>query len=170
MLSEKLVNALTEQVNKEWFSAYVYLDVQNYFESESLDGFSNWFDIQVQEERDHAKLFMQYLWDNGVKIQLKAIEAPNTNFKSYDQPLKAVLQHEQFITKSINDIYALAYEEKDFRTMQFLDWFVKEQGEEEKNTEGLVKKFELFGNDPKGLYLLDAELAKRVYAAPSLVL
>lgn len=113
---------------------------------------------------------MQYLWNNGVKINLKAIDAPNTDFKSFGDPLKAALAHEQFITKSINDIYALAYEEKDFRTMQFLDWFVKEQGEEEKNTEDLVKKFELFGNDPKGLYLLDADLAKRVYAAPTLVL
>ena len=170
MLSKKLVKALNEQVNKEWFSAYLYLDIQNYYASESLDGFTNWFDIQVQEERDHAKLFMQYLWNNGVKINLKAIDAPNTDFKSFGDPLKAALAHEQFITKSINDIYALAYEEEDFRTMQFLDWFIKEQGEEEKNTEDLVKKFEPFGNDPKGLYLLDADLAKRVYAAPTLVL
>lgn len=85
-------------------------------------------------------------------------------------PLTAALEHEREVTASINNIYAAAYEAKDFRTMQFLDWFVKEQGEEEKSTEDLVKRFELFGNDAKGLYMLDAELGARVYAAPSLVL
>lgn len=170
MLDKKLVKALNEQVNKEWFSAYLYLDIYNYYASENLDGFANWFQIQTQEERDHAMLFMQYLWNNGVKIKLKEIAAPDTDFKEFRDPLAAALKHEQFITKSINDIYALAYEVKDFRTMQFLDWFVKEQGEEEKNTEGVLKKFELFGSDPKGLYMLDNELGARVYAAPTLTL
>ena len=170
MLDKKLVDALTKQVNKEWFSAYLYLDMYNYYASETLDGFANWFHVQVQEERDHAMLLMQYLWNNGVKVDLKKIDAPDTDFKDYGEPLKAALEHERYITSSINDIYAAAYDKKDFRTTQFLDWFVKEQGEEEKNTESVLKKYKMFGKDPKGLYMLDSDLAPRVYAAPTLVL
>lgn len=170
MINKKLVKMLDEQVNKEWFSAYLYLDIYNYYASENLDGFANWFNIQTQEERDHALLFMQYLWNNGIKIKLKEIKAPDTDFKDFREPLQEAFEHEQFITQSINEIYAEAFEQKDFRTMQFLDWFVKEQGEEEKNTEAVIKKFDLFGKDPKGLYLLDTELASRVYTAPTLTL
>lgn len=170
MLDKKLVELLTEQVNKEWFSAYLYLDIYNYYASESLDGFANWFHVQTQEERDHAMLFMQYLWDNGVRVKLKKIAAPDTDFKDFRDPLQAAFKHEQYITGSINEIYNAAYQLKDFRTMQFLDWFVKEQGEEEKNTESVIKKYDLFGKDPKGLYMLDNELGSRTYAAPTLAL
>ena len=85
-------------------------------------------------------------------------------------PLKKALEHEQYVTSIINCIYAAAYDDRDFRTMQLLDWFVKEQGEEEKNASDLITKMELFGSDAKGLYMLNSELKARVYAAPSLVL
>ena len=170
MLSEKVAALLNEQVNKEFYSAYLYLDFSNYFEARGLDGFANWYKIQAQEERDHAMLFYQYLHNNSAKVTLDAIAKPDKVMDSDMAVLKAGLEHELYVTGLINDIYAAAYEVKDFRTMQFLDWFVKEQGEEETNADSLIKKFELFGDDPKSLYMLDNELGARVYSAPSLVL
>ena len=124
----------------------------------------------AQEERDHAILFTQYLQNNSMKVTLAPIPKPDKEFSAFDQPLAAGLEHERYVTGLIHNIYDAAYTVKDFRTMQFLDWFVKEQGEEEKNSEDLIRKFELFGHDSKGLYMLDSELAARVYTAPSLVL
>lgn len=170
MLKKEISNLLNEQINKEFYSAYLYLDISNYYYDEGLDGFGNWFRIQAQEERDHALLFLQYMQNNGEKITLNEIKAPNITFSDKKVPLEEALKHEQFITASINNIYAEALAVKDFRTKQFLDWFVMEQGEEEKNSEDLIKKYELYGNDSKSLYMLNSELAQRIYAAPSLVL
>lgn len=170
MLNPEVSKLLNEQVNKEFYSAYLYMDMANYYADQSLNGFENWFIVQMQEERDHALLFRQYLLNNGEKITLMEIAAPNGSFKDFRAPLTKALEHEQFVTASINNIYEAAYKNKDFRTMQFLDWFIKEQGEEEKNAEDNIKKFDLFGGDPKGLYMLDNELKARVYTAPSLVL
>jgi ferritin len=170
MLNEKVAALLNEQVNKEFYSAYLYLDFSNYFESRGLDGFANWYKIQAQEERDHAMLFYQYLHNNNDTVTLHAIAKPDKVLDSDMTVLKAGLEHEIYVTSLINDIYAAAYEVKDFRTMQFLDWFVKEQGEEETNANDLISKMELFGSDPKSLYMLNSELATRVYNAPSLVL
>jgi len=170
MLSEKVAALLNEQVNKEFYSAYLYLDFSNYFEARGLDGFANWYKIQAQEERDHAMLFYQYLHNNNAKVTLDAIAKPDKELDSDMTVLKAGLEHEIYVTSLINNIYAAAHEVKDFRTMQFLDWFVKEQGEEETNANDLISKMELFGSDPKSLYMLNSELAGRVYNAPSLVL
>ena len=161
---------LNNQVNAEFYSAYLYLDMANFYKNEGLDGYYNWYKVQAQEERDHALLFMDYLQQNGVEVVLEAIAKPDKEFKEFIDPLKAGAEHERFVTGLIHDIYAAAYEEKDFRTMQFLDWFVKEQAEEEDNADDMVKKFELFGNDSKGLYQLDNELKSRAYSAPSLTL
>lgn len=170
MIKENVANLLNEQINKEFFSAYLYMEIANYYVEQGLNGFANWYQIQAQEERDHALLFVKYMQNNGLKITLKAIDSPTTQFANNKEPLALGLSHEQFVTESIHTIYDSAYTNKDFRTMQFLDWFVKEQGEEETNAEDLIKKMELFGSDSKGLYLLDNELSTRVYAAPSLVL
>ena len=170
MLSAKVVELLNNQVNAEFYSAYLYLDMANYYKNEGLDGYYNWYKVQAQEERDHALLFMDYLQQNGVEVVLEAIAKPDKEFKAFIDPLKAGAEHERLVTSLIHDIYAVAYEEKDFRTMQFLDWFVKEQAEEEDNADDMVKKFELFGNDSKGLYQLDNELKSRAYSAPSLTL
>ena len=168
---DKKVSALiNDQINKELYSAYLYLDVANYYGSVGLDGFENWYRIQAQEERDHAMLFYQYLQNNGEKVTLEAIAKPDKVLDSHMAPLKAGLEHEQYVTSLINTIYEAAFEVKDFRTMQLLDWFVKEQGEEEKNASDMITKMELFGNDAKGLYMLNSELGARVYSAPSLVL
>ena len=170
MLNEKVHVLLNEQINKEFYSAYLYLDFANYFESVGLDGFANWYRIQAQEERDHALLFYDYLQNNGARVTLEAIAKPDKTFDAHIDVLKAGLAHEEYVTSLINDIYAAAYEVRDFRTMQFLDWFVKEQGEEEKNATDLIDKMTLFGGDPKSLYMLNSELGARVYTAPSLVL
>jgi len=170
MLDKKVVELLNQQVTKEFYSAYLYLDFSNFYYDQGLDGFGNWYKIQAQEERDHAMLFIQYLQNNGEKVTLDSIDKPSVELKSAKEVLGEGLKHEQYVTSLIHGIYEAAYAVKDFRTMQFLDWFVKEQGEEENNADNLVKRFELFGDDPKSLYMLDNELSTRVYTAPSLVL
>lgn len=169
-MNSKVSQLINEQINKEFYSAYLYLDFANYYASVGLDGFENWYKIQAQEEMDHAMLFYQYLHNNDEKVTLEAIEKPDKIFEDNMAPLKAGLEHEKYVTSLINNIYAAAFEDKDFRTMQLLDWFVKEQGEEEKNAADLITKLELFGSDAKGLYALNSELASRVHSAPSLTL
>lgn len=166
----KVAEMLNTQINKEFYSAYLYLDFSNYYESKGLSGFANWYMIQAQEERDHALLFLRYLQNNDCAVNLMPVDKPDKKYGGFLDPLKYGLEHEKYVTSLINDIYEAAYMAKDFRTMQFLDWFIKEQGEEEKNASDLIAKFELFGGDPKGLYSLDNELGQRVYTAPSLVL
>lgn len=170
MLDRKVVELLNQQVNKEFYSAYLYLDFSSFYKDKGLDGFANWYQVQAQEERDHAMLFYQYLHNNNVRPVLETIDKPAKALETLKDPLTAALEHEEYVTGLINQIYAAAQEVKDFRTTQFLDWFVKEQGEEETNAHDLITKMDLFGSDPKSLYMLDSELKARVYAAPSLVL
>ena len=170
MLNEKVANLLNDQINKELYSAYLYLDFAVYYDEEGLDGFANWYKIQAMEERDHALLMLQYLQNNGEKVTLEAIAKPDKELNDRVQVLKFGLEHEQYVTSLIHNIYGAAYDVRDFRTMQFLDWFVKEQCEEEKNAEDMIRKMELFGDDANGLYMLNSELAARVYSAPSLTL
>ena len=170
MVNPKVHALLNQQINKEFYSAYLYLEFSNYFKAKSLDGFANWYMVQAQEERDHAMLFYTYLQNENMTVTLEAIDKPDKTFECDMDVLKAGLEHEIYVTSLINDIYAAAYEGRDFRTMQFLDWFVKEQGEEETNANDFISKLELFGSDPRSLYLLNQELAARVYTAPSLVL
>ena len=162
---DKNVSALlNDQINKELYSAYLYLDMSNFYASKGLDGFANWYEIQAKEEQDHAMLIYQFLHNNSETVTLEAIAKPDKVFETLMDPLTAALEHEQYVTSLINTIYAAAQTANDFRTVQFLDWFVKEQGEEEKNSS------DLFGGDAKGLYMLNSELGTRVYSAPSLVL
>jgi ferritin len=126
--------------------------------------------IQAQEERDHALLFLKYMQNNGLEITFKPIEQPDQVFDSVLKPLEVAAEHERYVTELINNIYHQCHQDKDYRTMKFLDWFVDEQMEEEENADKMVSRYKLFGSDPKGLYSLDQEYAARVYAAPSLVL
>ena len=148
-MNDKVHALINQQINKEFYSAYLYLNFSNYFEEVGLDGFANWYKIQAQEERDHAMLFYQYLQNENQKVTLEAIDKPDLNAVCHMDVLKAGLEHEKYVTSLINDIYGEAYEARDFRTMQFLDWFVKEQGEEETNANDLISKMELFGSDSK---------------------
>ena len=170
MLNQKVADLLNVQINKELYSAYLYLHFSNFYHEQGLDGFANWYQVQAQEERDHAMLFVKYLQNTDAPVTYEAIDKPSVELKERMDPLAAGLKHEQYVTGLIHAIYEAAYEARDFRTMQFLDWFVKEQGEEETNASDLVKKMELFGGDAKALYMLDSELGGRTYSAPSLVL
>ncbi len=170
MLNDKIVALINNQINKELFSAYLYLQFANHFVDAGLDGFAHWYTIQAQEERDHAMLFLKYLQNNDGRVVFGPIDAPTPDAKSHMDILKVGLAHEGYVTSLINAIYDVAQTLKDFRTVQFLDWFIREQGEEEKNANELIKKMELFGSDPRGLYMLDKELGARTYSGPSLVL
>lgn len=169
-MNEKVSALLNEQVNKEFYSAYLYLDMANFYTQKGLDGFANWYEIQAKEEQDHAMLMYQYLQNSGEKVTLEAIAKPDKKFETLMDPLTAGLEHEKYVTSLINNIYAAAIEVNDYRTTQFLDWFIKEQGEEEKNSMDLITKMELFGDDARSLYMLNSELAARVYSEPSLTL
>ena len=167
-MDKKVSELLNDQINKELYSAYLYLDMANFFDSKGLDGFANWYEIQAKEEQDHAMLIYKFLHNNSETVTLGAIAKPDKEYKELMDPLAAAYAHEQYVTSLINAIYAAAQAVSDFRTVQFLDWFVKEQGEEEKNSADLITKMELFGSDAKGLYMLNSELGGRVYSAPSL--
>lgn len=163
MLNKKIAELLNEQVNKELYSAYLYLDFANYYADEGLDGFAHWYEVQAQEERDHAFMIRRYLLNSGEKVTFAAIAKPDKTFASHMAPLEAGLEHEKYVTSLITAIYHEAFAQKDYKTMQFLDWFIKEQGEEETNADDLIKKMKLFGGDAKGLYALNQELLSRVY-------
>ena len=156
-MNDKIASLLNQQITKEFYSAYLYLDMANFYDEMDLDGYANYYMIQAQEERDHALLFMKYMQNNGLKVTLEAIDKPDKTFETVLDPLVAAAEHERYVTSLINDIYHEAHQAKDYRTMKFLDWFVDEQGEEEDNADSMVSRYKLFGTDPKGLYLLDQE-------------
>ena len=167
-LDTNVGNILNQQINKEFYSAYLYLTFADFYEEQGLKGFANWYVIQSQEELAHARILRRYLLDNDWTPTMEAIAKPDLTFSKVVEPIKAAYEHEQFITASINECYAVAQKANDFRTMQLLDWYVKEQGEEEANASDLLKAVELFGGDPKNLYDLDRENAARVYVAPTM--
>lgn len=167
-LDSSVGNILNQQINKEFYSAYLYLTFADFYEEQSLKGFANWYVIQSQEELAHARILRRYLLDNDWTPTMEAIAKPDLTFTKVVEPIKAAYEHEQFITASINECYAVAQKANDFRTMQLLDWYVKEQGEEEANASDLLKAVELFGGDPKNLYDLDRENAARVFVAPTM--
>ena len=169
-MNDKIAFLLNQQINKEFYSAYLYLDMSNYYDSLDLDGYANYYMVQAQEERDHALLFMKYMQSIGLKVTLEAIDKPDKVFSCVLDPLEIAAEHERYVSALINDIYHECHQAKDYRTLKFLDWFVDEQREEEDSADAMVSRYKLFGQDPRGLYLLDQEYAARAYAPPSLVL
>ena len=161
MLNAKVKELLNDQVNKEMYSAYLYLDFSGFFGGKGLSGFAAWYKKQAQEEMVHAFKIYDYIHANDEKVELLAIEKPNVALNDELQVLKEGLKHEQYVTSLIHNIYKVAMEEKDYRTMQFMDWFIKEQCEEEENATELIDKFEKFGKDAAALYSLNKELGKR---------
>lgn len=166
-MDKKVYELINDQINKELYSAYLYMQFADYYKEEGLEGYANWYEIQAQEERDHALIFRKYLHENGEHVKLLAIDQPDKKFSNYLEPLEAGLEHEKYVTSLINDIYAAAEAVKDYRAMKFLDWFIEEQQEEEDNAETMIQKMKLFGGDSKGLYDLDQEQKARVYSVPS---
>ncbi len=166
-MDQHVYELLNQQINKELYSAYLYLSIADYFDEEDLDGFSNYFFIQAQEERDHALIFRNYLHDNDCKVKLLPIDQPTKEFSEYMDALEATLEHEKYVTSLINDIYAAAQKVNDYRTMKFLDWFIDEQLEEEDNARTMISKMKLFGTDARSLYELDQEYLARTYTTPT---
>ncbi len=166
-MDQRVYELINDQINKELYSAYLYLSFADYYEEEGLDGYANWYEIQAQEERDHALIFRNYLHENGEKVKLGPIAAPDKTFSSYIEPLEAALEHEKYVTSLINDIYAAAEAVKDYRAMKFLDWFIDEQMEEEDTADDMITKMRLFGCDARSLYELNQEYAARTYTVPA---
>ena len=166
MISEKMDKAFNEQINKELFSEYLYLSMQAYFERLNLTGFTNWMTVQVQEEHAHAMGMYNYLHERGGKVELMAIDKPQTDWESPLDVFKNVLEHEKYVTSRINALMDVAEEEKDRAALSFLDWYLKEQVEEENTVGGVLAKLELIGDDKHALLLLDKDLETRTFVAP----
>ncbi len=162
MICKKIRDAFNEQVMHETFSAYLYLSIAAYLESKGFEGMGVWYRAQVEEELIHAMKFFDHILERGGKIELLAIEKPQTTWASPLEAFKAALAHEQFITGKINELYALADKEKDYASRSMLLWFVDEQVEEEVNAERNVQMLEMTGKDGHGLILLDREMGARV--------
>ncbi len=163
MLDKKMNKALNKQLNEELFSAYLYLSMSAWFDSIGLKGFANWMMVQYQEETEHAMKFYNYIQSRGGDIKLLAIKQPPAEWNSPLHAFKETLKHEQFITKCINDLADLAESLRDRPTMNFLQWFIDEQVEEEENDRDIIQRLELIGESKHGLFMLDRELGERVY-------
>lgn len=166
MLTEKLCQALNNQLNNELYSAYLYLSMSSYAASIGLKGSANWFMVQYQEEMVHAMKFYNYINSRGEHVKLQAIAAPPSEFNSLLDMFEQTLKHELSITASINELTDLALSEKDHATNIFLQWFVTEQIEEEENDRDIIGKLKLIGDNGQGLLMLDNELAARVFVPP----
>lgn len=167
MISPKLQDAINAQINAEFWSAYLYLSMAMHFESQGHSGVANWFRIQFKEEQAHAEIFMNYLNSRGGRVILKPIDEVPQSWESPLAAFEATLAHEEKVTALINNIYALAEAEHDYATRGKLDWFVSEQVEEEETAQGLIDRLKLIGDNGLALYMLDQELATRVYNVPS---
>jgi ferritin len=161
MISRKMEKAINEQINRELYSAYLYLAMSAYAENIGLRGFANWFRVQNTEETGHAMKFFDYIHEQSGRVELGAIDKPPVEFKSPQALFDQSLKHEQFITKSIGELVDLAIKENDHATNNFLQWYVKEQVEEEANAQEIVTKLKMIGASGSGLLYLDAKLAKR---------
>ena len=166
MINEKMEKAFQEQINAELFSEYLYLSMKAYFANLNLVGFVNWMDVQVQEERAHAMGMFDYLLERGGKVVLEKIDKPESNWTSPLDAFRAVLEHEKYVTSRINALMDVAEEEKDRAALIFLNWYLKEQVEEESNVGGVIAQLEMIGDDKSGLFALDKELATRTFVAP----
>ena len=167
MLTKKLETAINEQINAEMWSAYLYLSMSMDAEAKGNKGLANWFFIQFREEQDHARIFMNYLNSRGGVVSLMPLDKVRTE---WDSPLEAfteTYEHEQKITSLINNLAGIAYDDKDFASINMLQWFIDEQVEEEENVRDILDALEKLSDSKHGLYMYDKEMATRVYSVPS---
>jgi ferritin len=155
MLSEKLSRAINDQINKEFYSSYLYLAMAAHFDSHALPGFAKWMKIQASEEWSHGMRFYDYLTEVGATVELAGIAQPPVKFGTPKEIFQQVYEHEQNVTSSINSIYELAKAENDPKTELMLHWFINEQVEEEKNDRDILDRLEQAGNNAFGLMFLD---------------
>jgi ferritin len=161
MIGKAVQDAMNEQINKEFFSSYLYLSMAAYFEGKNLTGFAHWMRLQANEEREHAMKFYNYILDAGGRVYLKGLDAPETDWKSNLEVAEQVAAHEAKVTASINDLYERALKEKDYAAQVMLQWFISEQVEEEKNAAELVAKLRLIEERGTAVLMLDHRLSKR---------
>jgi ferritin len=162
MISDTMTQALNEQVNREMYSAYLYMSMSAHCNQEGLKGFANWFMVQYHEEMFHAMKIYEYIERQGAKVHLAAIQAPPSTFESPLDMFSKTLAHEQSITASINQLMDLAIQEKDHATQIFLAWYVSEQVEEEENDNDIIAQLKLIRDNPQGMMMLDRELGGRM--------
>jgi ferritin len=167
MLSQKLQDAINAQINAELWSAYLYLAMSMDAEAKGYKGVANWFFVQFQEEQDHARIFMNYLNSRDAKVELKPIEEVRSSWDSVLDMFKQTLEHEKKVTSLINNLAAIAKEDNDFASINRLVWFIDEQVEEEESAREMISALEAVECNKYGMYMLDKEMATRVYAAPS---
>lgn len=165
-MNEQIASILNKQIQEEMYSAYLYLSMASFFEARNLPGFSIYFKVQAQEEVAHAMGFFEYLIRRGNKVELLEIAKPKSDFGSTIKAVEEALKHEKYITAKIADIYKAACEEKDYPTQNFIQWYIKEQVEEEETAKALVEKINLVGENGANIYLIDKELSTRVFVAP----
>lgn len=167
MLSQKLHDAINAQINAELWSAYLYLAMSMDAETKGQKGVANWFFIQFQEEQDHARIFMNYLNSRDAKVTLLPIEGVPTAWNSVLEMFQQTLEHEKKVTSLINNLAAIANEDRDFASINRLNWFIDEQVEEEESARDMIAAFEAVEGNKYGMYMLDKELAARTYNTPS---
>lgn len=166
MLDKDIEKAINQQMKEEIGSAYIYLSMASYFDSESLKGFSNWMKVQAKEELSHMERFYNFVIIRGGKANFYGLDAPKPTWNSPEDAFKDVYNHEQFITKKINELSKLAKDKNDNATEIILQWFVTEQLEEEDSALDILTKLKLIKDNPQGLLMLDAEMAARVFTPP----
>ena len=164
MLKQTVQDAMNEQIKNELYSAYLYLSMAAYCESNNLPGFAHWMRMQDEEERMHAMKFYDFVHERGGRVVLQAIDQPEAEFESPLDVFEKTLEHEQLVTTMINDLYTLAVEERDYASQIFLQWFITEQIEEEDSASQVIETLKMIGDSRQGLLMLDRELAGR--AAP----
>jgi len=161
MFSEKIEKAMNDQIQRELESAYIYLSMAAYFESINLPGAAHWMRIQTQEEEEHAMKFFNFIYDRGGRVMLQAIPQPPVEFASPLDVFEKALAHEKKVTGHINDLYALAVQEKDYASQTFLQWFIDEQVEEEKSAGDIVETLKMVGDKGQALFMVDRQLGQR---------
>ena len=167
MLSKQLHEAINAQINAELWSAYLYLAMSLDAENKGYKGVANWFYVQFQEEQDHARIFMNYLNSRDAKVELKPIAEVQTEWASVQEMFHHTLKHEKVVTSLINNLAAIAAEDKDFASSNMLIWFINEQVEEEETAQKMIDSLRMIKDNPYAVYMFDKELAARTYTTPS---
>ena len=167
MLSKNLHDAINAQINAELWSAYLYLAMSLDAESKGYKGVANWFYVQFKEEQDHARIFMNYLNSRDAKVTLLPIEEVPSTWDSVLDMYKQTLEHEKKVTSLINNLAYIANVDRDFASINRLVWFIDEQVEEEESARDMIATVEAVEDNKYGMYMLDKELAARVYTTPS---
>ncbi|MGM0509273.1 MAG: ferritin [Fusobacteriota bacterium] len=163
MLTKRLQDAINDQINEEMFSAYLYQSMSAFCEIKNLDGFANWTSVQAKEEMTHAMKLYNFILEKGGEVELQAIKSPQSKWDSIEKMAQDILDHEEHITKCIDDLLDVAREEKDNATQNMLQWFVDEQVEEEANADEILQKVKMVGEKGPGLFMLDNELKQRIF-------